>query len=202
MDEQQQQRINEAAQQFADAVRESYRTVVDRGESTQRLNAELTQQFYNAVINNLRSQTEEAQQMSQELREQQERQRQAAQSFTQEAVGSYMDFMSSMFSIYQGSVGEAERATEEAVESDGAGGQAETAAEQSTAEEETTEREVTAESLPLEDYDSLNVDQVADQLDDLSTEEIEQIRDYEVRHKNRRTLMERINSRLEESTSS
>jgi hypothetical protein len=108
MDQQQQQRINEAAEQFAAAVRESYRTVADRGESAQQLNAELTQQFYNAVINNLRQQTEEGQRMSQELREQQERQRQAAQSLTQESVSAYMDFVNSMFSFYQGSAQQGE----------------------------------------------------------------------------------------------
>jgi uncharacterized protein YukE len=108
MDQQQQQQINAAAEQFADAVRQSYRTVAERGESAQQLNAELTQQFFNAVMDNLRQQTEEAQQMSQELRGQQERQRQAAQSLTQESVGTYMDFMNSMFSFYQGSAQQAE----------------------------------------------------------------------------------------------
>jgi hypothetical protein len=114
MDEQRQQQINEAAEQFADAVRESYRTVAERGESAQQLNAELTQQFYNAVVNNLRAQTEETQEMSQELREQQERQREAGQSLTQESVSSYMDFMNSLFSMYQGSAQAAESSTEEA----------------------------------------------------------------------------------------
>jgi hypothetical protein len=108
VDEQRQQQINEAAEQFAEAVRESYRTVAERGESAQQLNAELTQQFSNAVLNNLRQQTEEGQRMSQELREQQERQREAGQSLMQESVGVYMDFMNSLFSIYQGSAQQAE----------------------------------------------------------------------------------------------
>lgn len=116
MDEQQ-QRINEAAEQFAEAVRESYRTVTERGESAQQLNAELTQQFFNAVVNNLRTQTEETQEMSQELREQQERQREAGQSLTQESVSAYMDFMNSLFSMYQGSAQAAERSTEAATRS-------------------------------------------------------------------------------------
>jgi uncharacterized protein YukE len=53
VDERQQQRINEAAEKFSDAVRESYRAVAERGASAQELNAELTQQFFNTVIDKL-----------------------------------------------------------------------------------------------------------------------------------------------------
>ena len=56
MDQQQQQQVNEAAEKFAEAVRESYQTVADRAVSAQQLNAELTQNFFNSVISNLRSQ--------------------------------------------------------------------------------------------------------------------------------------------------
>ncbi len=37
MDEQQQQRVNEAAERFAEALRESYQTVAERGGSAQEL---------------------------------------------------------------------------------------------------------------------------------------------------------------------
>jgi hypothetical protein len=110
MDEQQQQQqINEAAEKFADAVRESYQTVAGRAASAQQLNAELTQNFFNSVINNLRSQAESNREMTQELQGQQERQREATQALTQESVGAYMDFVNSMFSYYQGTVEQAGR---------------------------------------------------------------------------------------------
>ena len=41
MDEKQQKQVNEAAEKFAEAVRESYQTVADRAVSAQQLNAEL-----------------------------------------------------------------------------------------------------------------------------------------------------------------
>ena len=109
MDQQQQQQVNEAAEKFAEAVRESYQAVADRAVSAQQLNAELTQNFFNSVINNLRSQAESNRQMTQELQGQQERQREATQSLTQESVGAYMDFVNSMFSYYQGTVEQAGR---------------------------------------------------------------------------------------------
>src|SRR5215211_4108528 len=109
MDQQQQQQVNEAAEKFAEAVRESYQTVADRAVSAQQLNAELTQNFFNSVINNLRSQAESNRQMTQDLQGQQERQREATQALTQESVGAYMDFVNSMFSYYQGTVEQAGR---------------------------------------------------------------------------------------------
>ncbi len=102
MDQQQQNQINEAAEKFADAITESYRTVADRAVSAQELNAELTQQFFNGVINNLQQQAESNRQMSQQLADQtQRRQQEATQQHTQESVGAYMDFINSMFAFYQ-----------------------------------------------------------------------------------------------------
>ncbi len=112
MSEQQQTQVNEAAEKFADAIRESYKTVADRTVSAQELNAELTQDFFNGVINNLRTQAESNREMSRELIDQQERQREATQVLTQESVDAYMDFVNSMFSFYQGSVEQAQRQTQ------------------------------------------------------------------------------------------
>ncbi len=107
--EQQQRQINEAAEKFADAVRESYQAVADRTVSAQQLNAELTQNFFNSVINNLRDQAERNQELTQELAGQQQRGVEASQTLTQESVGAYMDFVNSMFSFYQRSVEQAQR---------------------------------------------------------------------------------------------
>ena len=102
MDQPQQQQVNEAAEKFAEAVRDSYQAVADRTVSAQQLNAELTQSFFNSVISNLRAQAESNREMTQELIGQQQRQQQASQQLTQESVGAYMDFINSMFSFYQG----------------------------------------------------------------------------------------------------
>ncbi len=67
MAEEQQQRINQAAEQFANAVRDSYQAVADRTVSAQELNAQLTQDFFNRVIDNLRSQAGDTRQMGQQL---------------------------------------------------------------------------------------------------------------------------------------
>ena len=56
IDEKQQKQINEAAEKFADALKQSYQSLTGRSVSVQELNAQFTQDFFNAVINNLRCQ--------------------------------------------------------------------------------------------------------------------------------------------------
>jgi len=58
------------------------------------------------------------------------------------------------------------------------------------------ESRANAGALPLEDYDSLTVSQITQRLGELSVEEIEQLRDYEAVNRNRRSLMERFERRI------
>ncbi len=109
MDDRQQRQVNEAAEKFAEAIRESFEAVAERGVSAQQLNAELTQNFFNSVIDNLQAQTEGTRRLTRELADQQERQWEASQAMAQQSVDAYMDFISSMFSYYQGTVAQAQR---------------------------------------------------------------------------------------------
>ncbi len=97
----QQQQVNEAAEKFTDALRESYQAVADRTVSAQQINAELPQDFFNTVINNLRTQAESNRAVAQDLAEQTQKGQEAGQILAQESVGAYMEFMNSMFSFYQ-----------------------------------------------------------------------------------------------------
>jgi hypothetical protein len=112
-DQQSQQRINEAADQFTDALVQSYKTVAERGVSAQEGSAQVTEVFFNQTINNLRAQAEENRQVSQQLADQQQRQAEAAQTLTKESVGAYMEFMDSMFSYWQGGLQTAEQGARE-----------------------------------------------------------------------------------------
>ena len=101
MDEKQQKQVNEAAEKFADALKQSYQSLADRSVSAQELNAQLTQDFFNGVINNLRTQAESNRALAEDLIEQQRKQQEASQALTQESVNAYMDFLNSMFSFAQ-----------------------------------------------------------------------------------------------------
>ena len=112
-DQQSQQKINQAADQFTDALVQSYKTVAERGVSAQEGSAQVTEVFFNQTINNLRAQAEENRQATQQLADQQQRQAEAAQTLTRESVGAYMEFMDSMFSYWQGGIQTAERGARE-----------------------------------------------------------------------------------------
>ncbi len=111
MDKRQQNQINEAAEKFAGAIKDSYQALADRSVSTQELNAQLTQEFFNGVINNLRTQASNNRALADDLIEQQRKQQEASQALAQESVNAYMDFLNSMFSYYQGSMEQAQRQT-------------------------------------------------------------------------------------------
>ena len=185
MDEQKQQQINEAAEQFAEAVKESYQTMADRSVSAQELNAQLAQQFFNSVNEHLRTHAEANREMTQQLLEQQQRTQEAGQQIAQESVGAYMAFMDSMFSYWQGGIQTAVRSTEESARTVGA------------RPEESSTRSSTGDDLPIRDYDSLNVEEVTSKLEGLSVEEKRRVRDYEAQNKNRSTMLEEIDARIE-----
>ena len=109
MNERQQKQVNEAAEKFAEAIKESYQALADRSVSAQELNAQLTQDFFNGVINNLRTQAESNRALAEDLIEQQRKQQEASQALTQESVNAYTEFLNSMFSYYRGSLDEAQR---------------------------------------------------------------------------------------------
>ena len=109
MDERQQKQVNEAAEKFADALKESYQSIADRSVSAQELNAQVTQTFFNGVINNLRTQAENNRTLSEDLIAQQRKQQEASQALAQEGANAYMEFLNSMFSYYRGSLDEAQK---------------------------------------------------------------------------------------------
>ena len=113
MDEQQQQRVNEAAEQFTSALVESFRAVSARGEAAQEQGTQRTQDFFNRVIDNLRTQAEETQEMSQQLADQQQRAQEAGRTLSQASVDGYMEFVNSMFSYWQGVAQTGERGARE-----------------------------------------------------------------------------------------
>ena len=105
-DEQQKQGLNQAAEEFTNALLESYRAASERGVSIQEQNAQLTQDFFNRVLENLQTQAEKNREFTQEFAGQQQRVQEAGQQLTQESVGAYMDFVNSMFAATQGAAQE------------------------------------------------------------------------------------------------
>ena len=106
---QEHQGLNEATEQFADALVQSYKVVSDRGVAAQERNVRLTEEFFNGVVSNLRTQTDDNLRLAERIADQQQRQVQAAQTLTRETVDAYMDFANSVFGFWQGGTQVAER---------------------------------------------------------------------------------------------
>jgi pyruvate/2-oxoglutarate dehydrogenase complex dihydrolipoamide acyltransferase (E2) component len=111
---QEHQRLNKATEQFADAFAQSYKAVSDRGIAAQERNVQLTEEFFKGVVSNLRTQTNNNLQLSEQIADQQQRQVQAAQTLTRETVDAYMDFANSMFGFWRRTRGAEVEATEAA----------------------------------------------------------------------------------------
>jgi hypothetical protein len=58
------------------------------------------------------------------------------------------------------------------------------------------EEDPDAVGLPIEEYDSLSVSQITQRLRELSLEEVEQLRDYEAENRNRRSIMQRFETKI------
>ena len=114
MDNQQQQRINRAAQEFTDALVAAHKTTSDSTVVTQQLGAQQIEYFFDTVINNLRTQAEGTLQVRQQLADQQELAREATRDLAQMSTDNYMDLLDSMFSFYQGGTSRTQRRAEEA----------------------------------------------------------------------------------------
>ena len=114
MDNQQQQRINRAAQEFTDALVAAYKTTSNSTVVAQQLGAQQIEYFFDTVINNLRTQAEGTLQMTQQLADQQELARETSRNLAQMSTDNYMDLLDSMFSFYQGGTSRTQRRAEEA----------------------------------------------------------------------------------------
>jgi len=216
MDQDQQHRLSQAAEQFANALVEQLRTVSNRAVGPQEQGVQLTQNFFNRVVENLRTQAQKNREMTQQLVDQQQRGAEAAQRLTQETVEAYTNLVNSMLcSVFQqGGMQVTQSATTEAVEEPpsvevGAIEEDEDAprveGDTTDIQEEEPQAESTApaeshvvadEELPIENYDSLNIKQISERLAQLSDEEVEQLRRYEAANKNRSTLLRRLDERL------
>jgi chromosome segregation ATPase len=113
MDDQQRQRINEAAREFTDALVAAYRTTSDGTAAAQQLGAQQIEYFFDTVMNNLRTQAEGNLQVTQQLATQQKLAREATRELSQVSTDNYMDFLDSVFSFYQGGASRTQRRAEE-----------------------------------------------------------------------------------------
>ena len=184
-------------QEIFEATWRSYRTAMENAFALQERTLEFARSLLEAPGEALRNQAEINRATLDTLAEQSRRQREALENLVRESTNAYTNLLQAPFSYYQ-EVVEAMTApwvnTEDAPEIQAGDG----SLPLEEAEDDGLPLEETGDgSLPLEDYDSLSVRKVSDKLDGLSTQEIQQLRDYEAENKNRQTLIKRFDARIE-----
>ena len=198
--------VNEAARRFAETLAESYRLVYGQAAEAGQRQQQRAQEFSELVADNLREQTEANRAAAQQLSEQAARQQEAGQALARESVEAYAEFLDEAFSRYRSG---AERATESAREgartlaetTTGLVGTAAGAAGATAGTAAGATREAAdAATFPIPGYDSMTVDEIEGRLGPLTDEQVQRLRDHERKNQNRKTLIERYDQKLRGSS--
>jgi hypothetical protein len=190
------------ARQTAEMQRNSYEAMAKNFSALQRRNVEFAQMWMTGGFELMRAYQSFVSPFSYAQRD-----LKAAQQTTQHAQQELQATQQELQATQQGlrvaeeatvKAEKAEKATVKAEEkADKATAKAVKAEEKATAKAQEETREAALEaavqsSLKTRDYEELNVDEVSKKLDGLSAAELEEVREYEKRNKNRETLVEQI----------
>jgi hypothetical protein len=185
----------------------------------QQRNAEFVQSWMGDALEAVREQSEHNVRTAEAFARGVSRQQEGLQTLTQGWTGAYRDFFSPLFYVQEG-MRTFQRATQQGLEAtEQVARQGLRATEQVTrqglrvAEEATEQTEdvlrqtekITREAelrtavfsaLKTPDYDGLTVEEISERLEGLSTEQLEQVREYEKHNKNRETLIGQIDRKI------
>jgi hypothetical protein len=193
--------LNEAARRFTETLADSYRLVYSQAQESAARQQQRAREFSELVATNLREQTEAGRSGAERLSVQAERQREAGQELARESVEAYAEFLDDAFSRYRSGT---ERASQTVQEGAMASGRTATgllgAATGAVADATGRAMDATA-AFPIEGYDQMNVDEILGRLEGLSVEELQMVRDYEERGERRKTLLERMDSKIRNAAS-
>jgi hypothetical protein len=203
--------LNQAARRFAETLADSYRLVYEQAQESAARQQQRAREFSELVANNLREQTEASRTGTERLSEQAARQREAGQELARESVEAYAEFLDDAFSRYHSGTERAAQTVQEGAMATGrtatglmgaaTGAVADATGRAVDATAEGAERAAEAAAFPIEGYDQMNVDEILGRLEGLSVEELQMVRDYEERGERRKTLLERMDSKIRNTAS-
>jgi hypothetical protein len=203
--------LNEAARRFAETLADSYRLVYSQAQESAARQQQRAREFSELVATNLREQTEASRSGAERLSEQAERQREAGQELARESVDAYAEFLDDAFSRYRSGTERAALTVQEGAMASGrtatgllgaaTGAVADATGRAVDATASGAERAAEAAAFPIDGYDQMNVDEILGRLEGLSVEELQMVRDYEERGERRKTLLERMDSKIRNAAS-
>jgi hypothetical protein len=202
--------VNEAARRFAETLAESYRVVYGQAAESGERQQRLAREFSELVTNNLREQAEGGRSAAQRLSEQADRQQEAGRALAQESLGAYMDFLDATFSRYRAGTEQAAGSVQEGMAAGGrtaaglvgtaTGAMTDAAASTLDTTAEGIQRTTETATFPIPGYDEMTVEEISERTDALTDEQVRRLRDYEKANQNRKTMMDHYESRLKDSS--
>jgi hypothetical protein len=190
----------------------------------QQRNAEFVQGWIGDALEVVRDQTEQNARTAESIARTVSRQQEGFRALSQDWVGVYRDFFSPLAYAQQG-MRTFQRATQQGLEAtEQVARQGLRATEQATQQglrvaEEATEQtdkvlrqteKVTREAelrtavlaaLKTTDYEGLTVEEISKRIEGLPTEQLKKVREFEMKHKNRETLIEQIDRKIRANNS-
>jgi hypothetical protein len=194
------EKISKTAEEMVKTAQQSAYTVTDYAVKAQEVNTELLRKTTEVWIEGFRKQTELSQDIAQELFEKAEDQAHAYQDFFGQWGFPFMSFPIvrmpyDPFGFWrewtqdvQQRAWDTQKTTERAWDT-----------QKATAEETVRVIEATAPtngSMPIPGYDEKSVGEITARLDTLTADQLERLKDYERRNKNRETLIREIERRI------
>jgi hypothetical protein len=161
-------------------VQESTRIMTEYVVQAQELNTRFAQRAFETWIDASRRQTELSQTMVQRLYGKAEDQSDAFQGLLNEWANAYAGLFFAPFGFYRQGLENVTR----------------NVTPMPTVVTQVATGGAVNGGLPIEGYDELNVGEISGRLDSLSEEELERVRDYEKRNKNRDTLIEQLDRKI------
>src|SRR5215207_3390496 len=203
--------LNEVAQRFAETLADSFRLVYAQAAEAGERQQQRARKFSELVANNLREQTEASRASARRPSEQAERQREAVQELARESVEAYAEFLDDAFARYRSGTEQVAGTVEEGMTATGqtaagllgatTGMVTDATGRAAKATASGAERAAEAATFPIEGYDEMNVDEILGRLDGLAVEEVQVVRDHEERGERRKTLLERMDSKIRNAAS-
>jgi hypothetical protein len=95
------EQANKTAERLAETTRDSYKTVVDHTVALQERNLKFWQETFDGAVREIRSQAESNRELTQELVDRAEGQRDAFQTLFEESVDAYMDLAYAPISYFR-----------------------------------------------------------------------------------------------------
>jgi hypothetical protein len=203
------EKMGKATETMARTTQDSASTAMDYAVKAQEINTNLLGRTTELWIEGLRNQAELSQEMAQVFFNKVEDQAHATQTFLDQwskALAGSPSMGFPFMRMAQRAVTNTQKATQQSLQAtQQVTHQGLRLAEEATEEpiRQTEEAARKAElqgavlrALKTEDYNELTVAEISNKLDDLSVEDLRQVREYEKRNKNRSTLIEEIDQRL------